>query len=95
MIQQTDNSLLINAEQLSMVLGEHFILTLQEQPGDVFTPIRHRIRKQKGRLRSKNADYLAYALLDAVVENYNNLIENFGRRVEDIDDIIFQNNGNT
>lgn len=56
-------------EQLSMVLGQTFLLTFQEQPGDTFEPVRERIRRQKGRVRGAGIDYLAYALLDTVVDN--------------------------
>jgi magnesium transporter len=57
----------IGAEQLSLLFGSNYVLTFQEEPGDVFDPIRERIRKGQGRLRKMGADYLAYALLDAVV----------------------------
>jgi len=78
----------IIAEQLSMVISKTFLLTFQEQPGDVFEPVRERIRKQKGRIRASGIDYLAYALLDTVVDNYISVIENLGDEIEEIDDEV-------
>lgn len=76
------------SEQLSMVIGKNFLLTFQEQPGDVFEPVRDRIRKQKGRIRGTGIDYLAYALLDTVVDNYISIIERLGEKIEDIEDEV-------
>ena len=58
----------IVTEQLSLIFGSNYVLSFQERPGDVFDPIRERIRKGLGRLRKMGPDYLAYALLDAVVD---------------------------
>jgi magnesium transporter len=93
MLHQKEKSLQINAEQISIVLGENYVLTLQEQPGDVFNSIRSRIRNKKGRIRTKGNDYLAYSLLDTIVENYSSLVELFGRQIEDLDDKIFVSHG--
>ncbi len=81
----------IVSEQLSMVLGKTFLLTFQEQPGDVFEPVRERIRKQKGRIRKVGIDYLAYALLDTIVDNYLLIIERLGEQIEEIEDQILEN----
>ncbi len=78
----------IISEQLSMILGEKFLITFQEQPGDVFEPVRERIRKQKGRIRGTGIDYLAYALLDTIVDNYMVIVERIGGKIEDIEDEI-------
>ncbi|MBU0967124.1 MAG: magnesium and cobalt transport protein CorA, partial [Proteobacteria bacterium] len=71
---------MIIGEQLSMVLGKTFLLTFQEQPGDVFDPVRERIRKAKGRIRGTGIDYLAYALLDTIIDNYIHIIERMGEQ---------------
>lgn len=84
----------IHSEQLSMVLGKTFLLTFQERPGDVFEPVRERIRKQKGRIRKVGIDYLAYALLDTVVDNYIFIIERLGGRIEEVEDQILVNPSN-
>ena len=60
----------INADQISIILGQNFVISFQDKGGDIFEPIRKRIRKNKGDLRKRGADYLAYALLDSVVDNY-------------------------
>ena len=72
-------------EQLSIIIGEHFLLTFQERPGDVFEPVRERIRRQKSRLRGSGPDYLAYALMDTVVDNYIYTIERLGEKIEDLE----------
>lgn len=81
----------IQSEQLSMILGKNFLLTFQERPGDVFEPVRDRIRKQKGRIRKVGIDYLAYALLDTIVDNYIFIIERLGEQIEDIEGEILDN----
>lgn len=88
MLRYDTNENMIISEQLSMVLGKTYLLTFQEQPGDVFEPVRERIRKQKGRIRASGIDYLAYALLDTVVDNYLYIIERMGEKIEDLEDEI-------
>lgn len=78
-------------EQLSMILGGTYLITFQEQVGDVFEPVRDRIRKSKGRIRGGGIDYLAYALLDSVVDNYIDVIERLGEKIEDIEEEILNN----
>jgi magnesium transporter len=73
------------SEQISLVLHGNTLISFQEVPGDVFEGIRERIRKQQGRVRKKGADYLLYALMDAVVDNYFTVIEQFGERIEVIE----------
>lgn len=90
MLHIEENSKRVHAEQISVVLGENFVLTLQERVGDFFNPVRERIRKGKGRLRHSGNDYLAYALMDTIVDNYLILVENIGGKVEDMEDRLFQ-----
>lgn len=78
----------ISSEQLSCVLTGRCLLTFQEQPGDVFEPVRDRIRHQSGRLRRRGPDYLLYALLDCVFENYLKVIEILGERIEAFDEEV-------
>jgi magnesium transporter len=73
-------------EQLSLFLGDRFVLTLQERPGDCFDSIRDRLRKDSGRSRKCGADYLAYALLDAVVDFYFPTLENYGERLDNLEE---------
>ncbi len=77
----------IESEQISIILGQNFVFSFQEgKEGDVFGPIRERIRNNKGRIRKMNADYLAYSLLDAVVDQYFVIMEKLGERIEFIED---------
>lgn len=83
----------IHTEQLTLVLGERFVLTIQEQPGDVFESVRTRIRQHKGRVRLNYNDYLAYALMDTIVDSYMLLVESIGRQVEKVEAEIFNGKG--
>jgi magnesium transporter len=74
------------SEQVSMVLGPDFVISFQEREGDVFDPIRERLRSSKGRIRKMGADYLAYALIDAIVDNYFMLLETLGETIGDTED---------
>ena len=74
------------SEQVSLVIGPRWILTFQEQPGDVFEPVRQRIRHGKGRIRTTGPAYLAYALLDAIVDNYFVVIEQAGEQIESVEE---------
>ena len=82
------------SEQISLVMGRNFVLSFQDGiEGDVFSPIRERIRTGKGRLRKLGADYLAYALLDAVVDNYFVVLEQFGEKVDRAEDQLIEDPG--
>lgn len=78
----------LEIEQVSMILGENYLVSFQEKDGNVFNPVRQRLRTAKGRIRSMKADYLAYALMDAVVDHYFLTLERFGDRVESLEDQI-------
>ena len=78
-------------EQLSMILGKQFLLTFQEQPREIFEPVRERIKKQMSRIRKTGTDYLAYALMDTVVDNYIFSIEILGEKIEDLEEDILNN----
>ncbi|TPN87084.1 magnesium/cobalt transporter CorA [Aquimarina algicola] len=77
-------------EHISCVLGDSFVISFQESDGDVFDPIRSRIRNNKGRIRIMGSDYLLYTLMDAVVDNYFNLIEVMGDKIEELEDELFE-----
>ena len=79
-------------EQISLILGQNFVISFQEgMKGDVFDPIRERIRNKKGRIRGMGADYLAYSLIDAIVDNYFVILEKMGERIEDLEDELVTN----
>jgi len=78
----------VHAEQLSLVVGKNYLLTFQEEQGDVFNPIRERLRKEGAKIRLRGVDYLAYVLLDTVVNNYINIIERMGDKIESLESEI-------
>jgi len=91
MLYYEDKANEINYEQVSIIFGQNFVISFQEKEGDVFNPIRERIRTNKGRIRKMGADYLAYSLIDAIVDSYFNIIEKLGENIEDIEDTMIAN----
>ena len=88
MLQYDEKEKELNSEQVSLVLGANFVLSFQESSGDVFEPVRDRLKKNKGRIRKLGADYLTYALIDAIVDNYFIALEHLGEIIEDIEDTL-------
>jgi magnesium transporter len=82
----TDNEL--SSEQISLILGNNFVISLQESNGAVFAPILERLRTAKGRIRKSGADYLAYSLIDLIVDNYFVVLENFGEAIEYLEEEV-------
>ncbi len=78
----------LETEQISMFVGENFVITFQERHGDCFEPVRDRLRRQRGRVRSSGADYLAYALIDSAIDSCFPVLEDFGERVEVMEDRV-------
>ena len=78
----------IVVEQVSLVFGRNFVLSFQENGTDVFTPVRDRLRGGKGRLRQSGADYLFYALVDAIVDQYFAVVEALGEKIEELQDLV-------
>jgi magnesium transporter len=81
----------IQAEQISLILGPNFVISFQEREGDVFDPIRERIRNAKGRVRKMAADYLAYSLLDTIVDSYFIIMEKLGEKIENAEEDLVTN----
>jgi magnesium transporter len=82
----------IKKEQVSIILGEHFVISFQEGlDGDVFGPVRERLNNQQGRLRTSGADFLVHALLDIIVDNYFLVLEKLGERIEEIEEDLVDN----
>jgi len=88
MIHHDDASGELQVEQVSVVLGPNFVLTFQEKPGDVLDPVRERLRGAKGRIRGAGADYLAYAILDTIIDHYFTILEEVGDSIEEIEDVL-------
>ncbi|NTU97208.1 MAG: magnesium/cobalt transporter CorA [Chlorobiaceae bacterium] len=80
-------------EQLSMVVGEDYVLTFQEKPGDMFDAVRERIKNQGTGLRKRGADYLAYMLVDAIVDSYFIILESIETRIDQLDQELFSASG--
>jgi len=78
-------------EQVSIILGKNYVITFQERTGDVFDTIRQRLRNGKGRIRKSNADYLAYALVDSIIDHYFVILEKVGDSLEDLEEEVVQN----
>lgn len=77
-------------EQVSLVLGPGWVVSFQERPGDVFDPVRERIRSATARIRRMGADYLAYALLDAVIDGYFPVIEALGGVIDALEEEVVE-----
>ena len=80
-------------EQLSLVLGEGYVVTFQERWGDVFDGIRERLRQGRGRIRARGADYLAYTLMDSVVDHCFQVLEGIGDVVEELEEDVLNESG--
>ncbi len=91
MLHYRDGHNTITSEQLSMIVQDRLLISFQEQEGDVFEPVRERIQKGKGRIRRSGSDYLAYALLDTVVDHYYQILESFGEELELLEETILEN----
>jgi len=74
---------IVVSEQFSLVVGNGFLITFQEKKGDIFDGVRNRLRNVKGRIRSKGADYLSFALLDVIVDHYMAIIDEYGVEIND------------
>ncbi len=92
MIYQYGEQKEVVAEQVSIILGPTWVVSFQEHFGaDVFDPVRDRLRKGKGLLRKKKADFLAYSLIDAIVDNYFLILEDVGNKLELLDEELVTN----
>jgi magnesium transporter len=75
-------------EQVSLIVGKNFVISFLEDAGDVFEPVRGRIRHGKGRIRQMRSDYLAYSLLDAIVDGYFVELEKLGEEIETLEEEV-------
>jgi magnesium transporter len=81
----------LESEQISFFLSGNYVITLQEVPGDSFEAVRERLRHGKGLIRKAGADYLLYALVDALVDEFFPVLESYGERVEELEDEVIEN----
>lgn len=79
-------------EQVSLILGKHYLLTVQEEPSrDCFQPVRDRIRAGKGAIRKQGPDYLAYTLIDSIIDGFFPVLEAYGEQIEELEDEVVAN----
>ncbi len=86
MIQHLAGSL--KSEQVSMFIEGETVLTFQEEPGDIWDPIRQRVEKKGSRIRELDASFLAYALIDSIVDHCFPVLEHYGDRLEELEDLV-------
>ena len=86
MLQYDEGNHTIVKEQISIVFNKNIVISFQEKEGDVFGDVRNRLHRTNPRIRFLNSDYLAYALIDAIVDHYFVVLEHIGERVEDLED---------
>jgi len=88
MIETDPDGTALRADQLSLILGSNYVLTFQETPGDCLGAVRERIRGGKGRIRKLGPDYLAYAIIDAVVDHYFFVLEKLGEKIDCLEETL-------
>jgi magnesium transporter len=89
MVMPKENGRGFVSEQVSIILGKHYLLTVQEEPElDTFNPVRDRIRTGRGNIRKNQADYLAYTLLDTIIDGFFPVLETYGEQIEDLEDEV-------
>jgi magnesium transporter len=76
----------VEAEQVSIIIGTNFVISFQEEEGDTFNFVRDRLRNNRGRIRRMGADYLAYVLIDSIVDNYFSILEQYGEKIESLEE---------
>lgn len=91
MLRYEGKEQMINAEQVSLVLGNNFLLSFQEKPGDTFDSVRNRLKVGKGKIRRNGADYLMYALMDTIVDHYFLVLEKGGDLLEEVEEVLMTN----
>lgn len=81
----------LDVEQVSLFLGKNYVLTIQERHGDVLDPVRRRIRSKKGPMRTSGADYLAYAIIDTIIDGYYPVLEHYAEYLESLESLVVSN----
>lgn len=84
----------VDYEQISFIMGDNFVVSVQEKPGDPFNSLRERIRQDLGRVRKMGADYLLYRCMDIIVDNYYTILSTVGEQIENIEETVFEKAGN-
>ncbi len=82
---------IINSEQISIIFGKNFLISFHEGSGKLFDAVSNRLQNNKARIRKSGTDYLAYSLIDTVVDNYFNILEKIGEEIENVEDELITN----
>ncbi len=90
MLSYNETKKIVDSEQVSLIIGRSYVISLQEKEEDIFEPLRERLRKGKGRIRSKGADYLAYTILDVITDNYFLMLEMLGEQMEEFEEKLLK-----
>jgi magnesium transporter len=91
MLSHSEEEDRISSEQFSLILGMNYVISFQERIGDLFEQIRERLRRKRGRIRRMGADYLAYALIDAIIDRYFIVLEKLDERIESLESDLMSN----
>ena len=86
-----DETHAIDSEQISIILAPKYVLTFQEREGDVFDGVRGRLQRSNGRIRQRGTDYLAYALIDSIVDSYFHILEKIGDNLAQLEEDLLDN----
>ncbi len=89
-----NNSSPLVQEQLSFILGKNYLISLQEKRSDHFPEVRDRLELKKGRIRDRGADFLLFRMLDAIIDNYFEVVEHVGEKARKLEPEIIENNSN-
>jgi len=91
MIEYNTKTNAVSLEQVSIILGKHYVISLQEKPLEIYEPIRNRIKKDKSKIRNAGSDYLAYLLIDSIIDSYFSVLEKIGERIEHVENKLVSN----
>lgn len=81
----------VDTEQVSILLVDGWVITIQERPGDCLDPVRERLRKGVGQIRTRDSSYLMYTIVDAIIDHYFPFLERLGEVIEDLEDDVLAN----
>lgn len=90
-LPQNDDSRQLRQEQISFILGEHYLISFQQKKSDHFTEVRERIEMNKGRIRSKGPDFLLFRMLEAIVDNYYEVLEDINQSTAKLEKRVMRN----
>ncbi|MBM3709081.1 MAG: magnesium/cobalt transporter CorA [Actinobacteria bacterium] len=81
----------VTFDQVSIILGKNYLISLHERPLDIYETVKNTLKKDRSKIRKAGSDYLAYLLMDSIIDNYFSVLENVGERIENIENKIITN----